>query len=87
MEERKKPEKFPWVIPFTCEGCGDCVNACPTGAIELVCKEKKVPVAWITSPEKCLGCGKCAKACIVGAIQMTSYVDMALERYEKEWPC
>ncbi|MFH0966491.1 MAG: 4Fe-4S dicluster domain-containing protein [Methanobacteriota archaeon] len=81
----KNPKKFPWFEPFACEGCGDCIPACPTGSIELLDKEgQKIPKAWVTNPDTCIGCGKCAKACIVGAVQMTSYVNMAKKRYKEE---
>ena len=40
-----------------CLGYGDCVEACPNGAISIVDRIAKVDV------NKCIGCGLCAKAC------------------------
>lgn len=84
-ENRKTPKKFPWFEPFACEGCGDCLSACPFGLVKLMDNEKqKVPKAWISDPDSCIGCGKCSQACMVGAVQMTSYVEMAIKRYKNE---
>jgi formate hydrogenlyase subunit 6/NADH:ubiquinone oxidoreductase subunit I len=82
-EPGKKPKQMPWIMVGMCEGCTDCSEACPQKGIKLVNMEKKMPNAWLVEFRACTGCGKCAKACIWGAIQMTSYVDWALERYEK----
>ena len=78
-----KPVQIPWILVNVCEGCGDCVAACVGKGIKLVNQDKKVPNAWLLRPEGCIGCGFCASYCQVGAIQMTTYVDWALERYEK----
>ncbi len=43
---------------YGCLGGGDCVEACPFGAIEL--NENKLPVVDYT---KCTGCGLCVAAC------------------------
>ncbi len=48
----------------TCTGCGICVDACPTQAIEMVDGLAKV------KPEKCNGDGACVEACPVEAIKM-----------------
>ncbi len=43
---------------FGCIGFGDCVNACPFGAIKM--GSQGIPVI---DESICVGCGKCAKAC------------------------
>ncbi len=43
---------------YGCLGFGDCVNACPFGAIKM--NEENIPVI---DPAKCTGCGKCLRAC------------------------
>ncbi len=43
---------------FGCLGFGDCIAACPFGAMKT--GENGVPVV---DPSKCTGCGKCVKAC------------------------
>lgn len=40
-----------------CLGFGDCLNVCPTGAIEIKDRLAKI------NTNKCIGCGLCAKAC------------------------
>lgn len=47
-----------------CVGCGDCVAACPAGAISLVNGRARINDAT------CAGCGSCADACPQGAIVM-----------------
>ena len=48
----------------TCTGCGICVDACPTSAIEMVDGLAKV------DPAKCDGDKACVDACPVQAIAM-----------------
>lgn len=43
---------------FGCLGLGDCIRACPFGA--MTADEKGFPVVDI---DKCTGCGKCGEAC------------------------
>ena len=45
-----------------CLGYGDCVKACPIGAISIIDRIAKV------DKSKCIGCGICAKACPDGLI-------------------
>jgi len=83
-ENKKKPKKFPWVMPEMCEGCGECATACEFDAMEMVPRLKfggKTECSWVTNTENCIGCGKCAKACVWAAVQMTEYVDDAIARY------
>ena len=46
-----------------CEGCGDCVETCPCGAIEL--KESKA----VIDGELCADCGACVDSCPTHAIE------------------
>jgi len=48
----------------TCQGCFDCVSACPAGAIKT--KGDKV---WVKEDE-CVGCGLCQNACPHQAIRL-----------------
>ena len=47
-----------------CEGCGDCVDECPTEAISMV-NEKAV-----VEEEACSDCGACVDVCPTEAITM-----------------
>ncbi|MBN2024363.1 MAG: 4Fe-4S binding protein [Pirellulales bacterium] len=47
-----------------CTGCGECVESCPLGAIEL-----QDDVA-VVDPETCGDCGACVDVCPVEAISM-----------------
>ena len=47
-----------------CEGCGDCVETCPCGAIEL--KESKA----VIDGDLCADCGACVDSCPTHAIEM-----------------
>jgi ferredoxin len=46
-----------------CDGCGTCVELCPTAAIEL--RDGKAAV----DEENCADCGACEGDCPTGAIQ------------------
>lgn len=52
---------------YGCLGFGNCVKACPEGAISL-----RDGVAWVDH-EKCVGCMACASACPRGIIEEVPY--------------
>jgi NAD-dependent dihydropyrimidine dehydrogenase PreA subunit len=47
-----------------CEGCGDCIEQCPTDAIKLV--EGKA----IVSDDECIDCNACQDACVPQAVKV-----------------
>jgi len=57
--------KYPEVFPDTskCTGCGECLKACPTGAISFP-KEKRPRI----DKALCSACGSCVEACQFGAL-------------------
>ena len=55
----------------TCTGCGDCVAACPTGAISLMDGRAQIDDAT------CAECGSCAAACPQGVIVMADVLNPA----------
>lgn len=50
-----------------CTGCGECVKACPNGAIAV---GGPVGALSITDAARCRQCGRCAAACLTGARQL-----------------
>lgn len=56
-----------------CQGCGECDNHCPTGAIQ---PKNEAGIRHIVSPAACMNCGQCLVNCPYGAIyENSSYVD------------
>lgn len=51
---------------YGCLGCGDCVKACPFGAMSIDSKSK-IPLIDL---RKCTGCGKCAETCPRGLCEL-----------------
>ena len=56
----------PNACEYGCLGCGDCMKACPTGAI---CIDSGI--AHVNS-SLCVGCGVCVKTCPKGIIELYS---------------
>ncbi|MBD5231239.1 MAG: RnfABCDGE type electron transport complex subunit B [Muribaculaceae bacterium] len=61
--------------PYGCLGCGDCVKACPHGAMRMD-EETGLPVV---DSARCTGCGVCVKACPRGLMQL----NVAPQSYKK----
>ena len=58
-------EWLPQIDPLACTGCGDCVRACPTGALALADGKAKVE-----RPSACTYCAGCEAVCPVNAIAL-----------------
>ena len=52
------------INPNLCQSCGDCLNDCPTVAIDTNDKGE-----YVIDPTVCIGCGNCNSICPVGAIE------------------
>ncbi len=61
-------ENVPNINPKLCRRCGACVDACRTGAIQLVSSGKEEAHSEIDE-EKCVKCGYCARVCPTEAIK------------------
>jgi NAD-dependent dihydropyrimidine dehydrogenase PreA subunit len=48
-----------------CDGCGDCTQVCPSGALELIDE-----LAVLTAPEVCAYCADCEEHCPQQAISL-----------------
>lgn len=64
-----------WIMQVnlsTCNGCGNCVKACPVNAIQIEQNEDQgKKKRWaVRNAEICLGCGMCTKVCRSGAAVM-----------------
>jgi heterodisulfide reductase subunit A len=57
------------VAAAACTGCGDCVGACPFGAIALA------DGAAVVDGAGCKGCGACTPVCPEDAIDLLGYTD------------
>lgn len=61
-----------------CTGCGRCVEACPTGAIQL--QRETLVDKLSVSYEKCIFCGLCAEACTEGVITLSQDYHLATKK-------
>ncbi len=65
-------EMRPEINQELCVGCGDCVTACPHGALSLA-----APQRIVLDEEKCAYCGDCEDLCPVGAIALPFEIRLA----------
>lgn len=56
---------LPLILEERCTGCGDCVELCPVGALEL-----RDDHAVLARPEDCRYCADCEMICPEGAIAL-----------------
>ena len=49
-----------------CQGCGECVDICPSEVLELT-DEK----ATVKNPDECAGCESCVEVCEDGCITVS----------------
>ncbi|UCD45560.1 MAG: hydrogenase iron-sulfur subunit [Candidatus Bathyarchaeota archaeon] len=68
-----EPNKAFLSEPELCDGCGDCVDACPESAISV---EDDAPVI---NEIMCSGCGACIPACPRGALDQNGLTDAQLK--------
>lgn len=50
-----------------CTGCGECVDVCPVGILELA--DGKAEVVG----EDCMGCESCVEVCSTGAVTVDEF--------------
>jgi len=63
-----------YVLPFKCDGCGECVQACPQSIIHI---DRGTRKAFNIETDMCWECLPCVKACPQSAIEVRSYADFA----------
>ncbi len=73
-ELKVRPELSPDTIDNDCILCGDCVNVCPTGAVNLNSKIE-------TNKESCIWCCACVKVCEKNARVMKDSVIVDLQTW------
>ena len=67
---------FPVIDFERCTACGDCAQACPTGAIQLGTAEAPGSLTLSLSYGPCIGCRECIDACPAGALRAASGFDL-----------
>lgn len=66
---------MPKITPSLCDGCGACIEECPTGALGW-----QADKAILEHPEKCIYCANCEMICPHNAIELPYLI----LRYEEE---
>jgi hydrogenase-4 component H len=63
-----------------CIGCGACVRACPSNALELIESPDRVVIRYFVG--RCIFCWRCLDSCPVGAIAGTREFELATDKVE-----
>lgn len=63
-----------FVDPSKCDGCGKCVDICPSDIMHMLPSARK---AYNIEPNYCWECYACVKECPQHAIDMRGYADFA----------
>ncbi|MDR0523348.1 MAG: 4Fe-4S binding protein [Candidatus Methanoplasma sp.] len=58
----------------SCAGCGECAEACPSGAISAP------PGSWELDLGRCIYCRRCVRACPSGALSLVAAPEYAVRR-------
>jgi MinD superfamily P-loop ATPase len=59
--------ELPLLDETRCSGCGDCVQVCPVGCLEMA-----GPLPWLPRPLACVSCGVCVLICPDSAIDLST---------------
>ncbi len=65
---------MPQIALSACNGCGECIAKCPTGALGW-----QTGKAALLHPERCIYCATCETICPVNAIALP-YLVLKLDR-------
>jgi NAD-dependent dihydropyrimidine dehydrogenase PreA subunit len=75
-----QPHKIMPIIDLSkCNGCGVCVERCPTGALAM-----KDGRPFMARPELCSYCATCEDACPTGAIGLPYQIVLAADAQASE---
>jgi formate hydrogenlyase subunit 6/NADH:ubiquinone oxidoreductase subunit I len=78
-EDAMTDRAYPSIEIACCTACGQCVAACPTGALRLVAGH-----ADLAEPEACAYCADCEDLCPQGAISLPYEIEFAETEEVKE---
>lgn len=72
----------PNIDPDRCTFCGDCVDICPPGVIQLTMEKESGENILTLACDGCIFCGRCEDVCTDGAIKLTQEYELASKTKE-----